>query len=187
MILIVVAVSLCMIACLTSVSISGTKMRKIISEPSLAAFAVRKFSPSFSSRRKNKSSTSIRTAGLAQPPYPPVSKCPSEASINEHHEELNCSLSLEAVSAEPLRCSSNHEGKELMNIVLPVSVDTAFNLLFTASKFNLDFLALQKTYDINLGQWKEGKNKGEKTRKCSFTITLNNPLGPKTALCTQEQ
>ncbi|CAG0903443.1 unnamed protein product, partial [Darwinula stevensoni] len=42
-------------------------------------------------------------------------------------------------------------------------------------------------HHIEYGQWKEGENEGEKIRKLSYHVQLNNPLGPKTALCTQDQ
>ena len=41
--------------------------------------------------------------------------------------------------------------------------------------------------DIEYGQWEEDKNEGERVRKLSYRIQLNNPLGPKTGLCTQDQ
>ena len=50
------------------------------------------------------------------------------------------------ISAEPLRCSSRHGGRQLIDIVLPVSVDEVFQLLFTASIFQRNFLAIRKTF-----------------------------------------
>ena len=57
---ILVVVSLGTIFCLAAVVSHLPKMRKIISEPSLAAYLIRKQSPSLSRLRKNSSSLSVK-------------------------------------------------------------------------------------------------------------------------------
>lgn len=37
------------------------------------------------------------------------------------------------------QCSSSHEGRQMLRVVLPISVDQLFTLLFTNSKFFVDF------------------------------------------------
>lgn len=37
------------------------------------------------------------------------------------------------------QCTSQHEGRQLLQVVLPVSVDQLFTLLFTNAKFFVDF------------------------------------------------
>ncbi|CAG0899981.1 unnamed protein product [Darwinula stevensoni] len=169
------------------VSFSSKKMRKIISEPSLAAYATRKHSPSLSRRWKNSFSVSVKGPRRGYPPEAPISDFAEDAEAAEHRKEKDCSFLQEPVHAEPLRCSSSHEGRQFINIVLPVSVDTVFQFLFTASKFQMDFIALRESFDVNLGEWTEDENTSEKTRSLSCQVQLNNPLGPKTALSKQNQ
>ena len=91
------------------------------------------------------------------------------------------------------------EGRELVNEVYPVSVDQLFTLLFTNSKFYLDFHANRKTFgksklslikDFYLQNFKfshmnqtpwtpKGDNESEKVREVSFTLSLTHPMGPK--------
>lgn len=40
----------------------------------------------------------------------------------------------------------NHEGKEVLNDIFPMSVDQVFTLIFTGSKFYNDLLESRKTY-----------------------------------------
>lgn len=37
------------------------------------------------------------------------------------------------------QCTSQHEGRQMLRVILPVSVDQLFTLLFTNSKFFVDF------------------------------------------------
>ncbi|CAG0890850.1 unnamed protein product [Darwinula stevensoni] len=163
---ILLALSLCTIVCFKVVSFSTKTMRKIISEPSLTVFATRKHSPSLSCHRKNSSSVSVTDARRGY-----------STELSESNFAGNAEIPENPLHAEPLRCSSSHEGRELINIILPVSVDAVFQLLFTASKFQRDFFLIRKTFDIEYGQWKEGENEGEKIRKLSYHVQLNNPLG----------
>lgn len=42
-------------------------------------------------------------------------------------------------------CSSLHEGRQLSKATLPIHIDQLFTLLFTNSKFFLDFHTVRKT------------------------------------------
>ena len=72
------------------------------------------------------------------------------------------------------------EGRELANEVYPMNVDQLFTLLFTNSKFYMDFHANRKTFDMNQSPWTpRSENEAEKVREVSFTLSLTHPMGPK--------
>ncbi|KAK4883580.1 hypothetical protein RN001_006899 [Aquatica leii] len=83
-------------------------------------------------------------------------------------------------------CTSPHEGKEMFKEVITMHVDQLFTLLFTSSKFFLDFHASRKTTDLAQTSW-ENANDNTKTRTVSLTIALNQPVGPKTCQVLETQ
>ena len=61
-----------------------------------------------------------------------------------------------------------------------MNVDQLFTLLFTNSKFYMDFHANRKTFDMNQSPWTpRSENEAEKVREVSFTLSLTHPMGPK--------
>ncbi|CAG0903638.1 unnamed protein product [Darwinula stevensoni] len=142
------------------------KMKKFISEPSLAS-ATRKHSPSLSRHWKNSSSVSVKDPRRGYPPETSGFVFAGDAAVIEYREGVGLLI-------VQRRFCKGH-------------VDTVFQFLFTASKFQMDFLALQESFDVNLGQWMEDNNTGEKTRSLSCQVQLNNPFSPKTALSKQNQ
>lgn len=89
------------------------------------------------------------------------------------------------IGDELIVCPAKHEGREIINVVLPMSVDELFTLLFTNSTFYMDYLTnTLKSTDLQMGQWEEG---GEKTRNFSYTIPLNNNIGIKSCRTTEHQ
>ena len=44
------------------------------------------------------------------------------------------------IGDELIVCPAKHEGREIINVVLPMSVDELFTLLFTNSTFYMDYL-----------------------------------------------
>ncbi|ODM93267.1 GRAM domain-containing protein 1B [Orchesella cincta] len=82
-----------------------------------------------------------------------------------------------AVSTVPPVCPVDHSnGKETMNTVIPCNIDQLFTMLFTNSKFYLDFQLSRKTCDINQSDWQLG-DRSQKTRQ--LTITYKNTLVPE--------
>lgn len=45
----------------------------------------------------------------------------------------------------------HHQGKELLNTVIPLSVDTTYNLLAMQDQFMIDVYNIRKTYGENSG------------------------------------
>ncbi|XP_014086496.2 protein Aster-B isoform X2 [Bactrocera oleae] len=83
-------------------------------------------------------------------------------------------------------CTSAHEGRQLVHTILPINVDTLFNLLFSKSKFLMDFHAMRKTENMSFGEWLTDED-GKKTRAVSLTVQLLASVGPKTARVTETQ
>lgn len=66
-------------------------------------------------------------------------------------------------------------------------VDQLFTLLFTNSKFFLDFHATRKTSDLTQSAWMHNSQTGQKTRVVTLTVTITQVIGPKSAQVTETQ
>lgn len=84
-------------------------------------------------------------------------------------------------------CTELHEGKILMNETIPLHVDSLFTLLFTSSKFFLDFHASRKTTDLTQTAWSHNGGDGTKIRIVNLTVPLTQTMGPKTSQVTETQ
>ncbi|XP_075151791.1 GRAM domain containing 1B isoform X2 [Haematobia irritans] len=83
-------------------------------------------------------------------------------------------------------CTSPHEGRQLVHTILPINIETLFNLLFSKSKFLLDFHALRKSTDLVFGDWVRN-DEGQRTRTVNLTVQLAASVGPKTSKVTEFQ
>lgn len=54
------------------------------------------------------------------------------------------------ISDEIITCPIPHEGREMFSMVIPISVDELFTLLFTNSSFYIDFIQNTRKYTGNL-------------------------------------
>ncbi|XP_061449156.1 protein Aster-B isoform X2 [Rhineura floridana] len=77
-------------------------------------------------------------------------------------------------------------GRQFMNEVFNFSVDKLYDLLFTDSQFLRDFMEQRRFSDIVFHPWKKEQT-GNQSRVILYTITLTNPLAPKTATVTETQ
>ncbi|XP_019342842.1 protein Aster-B isoform X2 [Alligator mississippiensis] len=77
-------------------------------------------------------------------------------------------------------------GRQYVNDVFNFSVDKLYDLLFTDSQFQRDFMEQRRFSEILFHPWKKEEN-GNQTRVILYTITLTNPLAPKTATVTETQ
>lgn len=73
-----------------------------------------------------------------------------------------------------------------MNETVSLHVDQLFTLLFTSSKFYLDFHASRKTTDLTQTAWGHNSD-GTKSRVVNLTVALNQTMGPKTSQVTETQ
>ncbi|CAB1316730.1 unnamed protein product [Coregonus sp. 'balchen'] len=78
-------------------------------------------------------------------------------------------------------------GKQYINEVYEFSVDKMYDILFTESTFMRDFLEQRRFSDIVYHPWKKEKESGNQTREIMYTVSLTNPLAPKTATVTETQ
>ncbi|XP_025830543.1 GRAM domain-containing protein 1B isoform X2 [Agrilus planipennis] len=85
------------------------------------------------------------------------------------------------------KCSVPHEGRTMFNEVMPIHVDQLFTLLFTSSKFFLDFHASRKTTDLTQTAWTHNAENNTKSRVVNLTIPLMQTVGPKSAQVTENQ
>nr|KAF6403453.1 GRAM domain containing 1B [Molossus molossus] len=77
-------------------------------------------------------------------------------------------------------------GRQYVNEIFNLSVDKLYDLLFTDSPFQRDFMEQRRFSDIIFHPWKKEEN-GNQSRLILYTITLTNPLAPKTATVRETQ
>uniref|UniRef100_A0A182JL53 Uncharacterized protein n=1 Tax=Anopheles atroparvus TaxID=41427 RepID=A0A182JL53_ANOAO len=83
-------------------------------------------------------------------------------------------------------CDSLHSGRQLVHTILPINVDVMFELLFSRSRFLMEFHEARKTTDMEPGEWKVNKD-GLKERVVTLTIAITQTIGPKNAHVTETQ
>ncbi|KAH8267522.1 hypothetical protein KR018_012468 [Drosophila ironensis] len=83
-------------------------------------------------------------------------------------------------------CTSTHEGRQIVHTILPISVDTLFNMLFSKSKFLTDFHAQRKSTDLIMGEWSKNEE-GLNVRTVNVTVQLAASVGPKSSKVTEYQ
>uniref|UniRef100_A0A182NRF0 VASt domain-containing protein n=1 Tax=Anopheles dirus TaxID=7168 RepID=A0A182NRF0_9DIPT len=86
----------------------------------------------------------------------------------------------------PAECDSLHSGRQLVHTILPINVDVLFELLFSPSKFLMEFHEVRKTTDMVPGDWKLNKD-NLKERVVTLTIAITQTIGPKNAHVTETQ
>lgn len=84
-------------------------------------------------------------------------------------------------------CTAVHEGRQMNKAILPIHVDQLFTLLFTNSKFFLDFHTARKTTDLVQSAWTQNNQTGQKMRTISLTVSLTQSVGPRTSQITEIQ
>ncbi|XP_076325279.1 protein Aster-B-like [Tachypleus tridentatus] len=92
---------------------------------------------------------------------------------------------LDDIGEIPCMCST-HDGKEMMNCIIPLPIDQVFTLVFTGSKFFHDLLTSRKTFNIMESPWQLCGESGHKMRQVTYTLTLNHSMA-KTAQTTETQ
>ncbi|KAM3614641.1 uncharacterized protein V6R79_017378 [Siganus canaliculatus] len=79
-------------------------------------------------------------------------------------------------------------GRLHVNTVVRMSVDKLHDLLFSADTHFIQHLFSQRHFtDLSVGEWQQDSSSGNTSRVLSYTIALNNPLGPKTAPVVETQ
>ncbi|XP_052853984.1 protein Aster-B isoform X9 [Drosophila gunungcola] len=109
-----------------------------------------------------------------------VESVPTDVSDSSDSEENNLPF------VPTTECTSTHEGRQIVHTILPINVDTLFNLLFSKSKFITDFHAMRKSTDLVLGEWTRNEE-GLLGRTVNVTVQLAASVGPKTSKVTEYQ
>uniref|UniRef100_A0A8C8G268 VASt domain-containing protein n=1 Tax=Oncorhynchus tshawytscha TaxID=74940 RepID=A0A8C8G268_ONCTS len=79
-------------------------------------------------------------------------------------------------------------GRLHINMVVRMSVDKLHDLLFSADTHFIQHLFSQRHFtDLSVREWQQDSCTGNTNRILSYTIAINNPLGPKTAPVVETQ
>ncbi|XP_053097423.1 protein Aster-B isoform X3 [Pangasianodon hypophthalmus] len=114
---------------------------------------------------------------------------PSPSLDFNDNEDLPTELSDSSETHDDGEVQAFHDdlnGKQYINEVYKFSVDKLYDLLFTESQFMRDFLELRRFSDVVYHPWKK-EEMGDQSREIMYTISITNPLAPKTATVTETQ
>uniref|UniRef100_A0A8C6NL14 GRAM domain containing 1B n=1 Tax=Nothobranchius furzeri TaxID=105023 RepID=A0A8C6NL14_NOTFU len=103
--------------------------------------------------------------------------------------ELSDSSETHDEGTYPSEVQAFHEdlnGRQHINEVYKFSVDKLYDILFTESQFMSEFMEQRRFSDVVYHPWKK-EEAGNQTRVILYTISLSNPLAPKTATVTETQ
>ncbi|XP_016338161.1 GRAM domain-containing protein 1A-like isoform X2 [Sinocyclocheilus anshuiensis] len=78
-------------------------------------------------------------------------------------------------------------GRLHINTVVRMSVDKLHDLLFSDIHFIQHLFSQRHFTDLSVHEWQQDSSSGNSSRVLSYTIAINNPLGPKTAPVVETQ
>ncbi|XP_048008337.1 protein Aster-A isoform X2 [Megalobrama amblycephala] len=78
-------------------------------------------------------------------------------------------------------------GRLHINTVVRMSVDKLYDLLFSDTHFIQHLFSQRHFTDLSVHEWQQDSSSGSSSRVLSYTIAINNPLGPKTAPVVETQ
>ncbi|XP_070685034.1 protein Aster-B [Pempheris klunzingeri] len=119
----------------------------------------------------------------------PGGPVPSPSLDFNDNEDLPTELSDSSETHDEGEVQAFHEdlnGRQYINEVYKFSVDKLYDILFTESQFMSDFMEQRRFSDVVYHPWKK-EEAGNQTREILYTISLSNPLAPKTATVTETQ
>ncbi|KAJ0063633.1 hypothetical protein NL108_004488 [Boleophthalmus pectinirostris] len=122
-------------------------------------------------------------------PSEPGAPVPSPSLDFNDNEDIPTELSDSSETHDEGEVQAFHEdlnGRQHINEVYKFSVDKLYDLLFTESQFMSDFMEQRRFSEIVFHPWRKEEN-GDQTREILYTISLSNPLAPKTATVTETQ
>ncbi|XP_061072274.1 protein Aster-B isoform X7 [Conger conger] len=123
-----------------------------------------------------------RSSESSVPPPPP------SLDFNDN-EDIPTELSDSSETHDEGEVQAFHEdlnGRQYINEIYKLSVDKLYGILFTESQFMNDFMEQRRFSDVVYHPWKK-EGEGNQTREILYTISLSNPLAPKTATVTETQ
>uniref|UniRef100_A0AAX7SHI5 VASt domain-containing protein n=1 Tax=Astatotilapia calliptera TaxID=8154 RepID=A0AAX7SHI5_ASTCA len=119
----------------------------------------------------------------------PAGPVPSPSLDFNDNEDIPTELSDSSETHDEGEVQAFHEdlnGRQHINEIYKFSVDKLYDILFTESQFMSDFMEQRRFSDIVYHPWKKEED-GNQTREIMYTISLSNPLAPKTATVTETQ
>ncbi|KAK2894977.1 hypothetical protein Q8A67_012206 [Cirrhinus molitorella] len=123
-------------------------------------------------------------------PASPLDPVPPPSLDFNDNEDLPTDLSDSSETNDEVdEVQAFHEdlnGRQYINEVYKFSVDKLYSILFTESQFMTDFMEQRRFTDVVYHPWKK-EVAGNQTRAIMYTISLTNPLAPKTATVTENQ
>uniref|UniRef100_A0A672NGW1 GRAM domain containing 1B n=1 Tax=Sinocyclocheilus grahami TaxID=75366 RepID=A0A672NGW1_SINGR len=129
------------------------------------------------------------TSGSAHAPVPIPVPVPSPSLDFNDNEDLPTELSDSSETHDEGEVQAFQEdlnGKLYINEVYMFSVDKLYDILFTESQFMREFLEQRRFSDVVYNPWRK-EDTGNQSREIMYTISLSNPLAPKTATVTETQ
>uniref|UniRef100_A0A8C5D188 GRAM domain containing 1Bb n=1 Tax=Gadus morhua TaxID=8049 RepID=A0A8C5D188_GADMO len=118
----------------------------------------------------------------------PAGPAPSP-SLDFNDNDIPTELSDSSETHDEGEVQAFHEdlhGRQYINEVYKFSVDKLYHILFTESQFMSDFMEQRRFSEVVYHPWKKDEA-GNQTRDIMYTISLSNPLAPKTATVTETQ
>ncbi|XP_029963605.1 protein Aster-B isoform X3 [Salarias fasciatus] len=119
----------------------------------------------------------------------PGGPVPSPSLDFNDNEDIPTELSDSSETHDEGEVQAFHEdlnGRQYINEVYKFNVDKLYDILFTESQFMSDFMEQRRFSDVVYHPWKK-EEAGNQTREILYTISLSNPLAPKTATVTETQ
>uniref|UniRef100_A0A8C6KWC6 GRAM domain containing 1B n=1 Tax=Nothobranchius furzeri TaxID=105023 RepID=A0A8C6KWC6_NOTFU len=119
----------------------------------------------------------------------PGGPVPSPSLDFNDNEDIPTELSDSSETHDEGEVQAFHEdlnGRQHINEVYKFSVDKLYDILFTESQFMSEFMEQRRFSDVVYHPWKK-EEAGNQTRVILYTISLSNPLAPKTATVTETQ
>ncbi|XP_027135898.1 GRAM domain-containing protein 1B isoform X5 [Larimichthys crocea] len=119
----------------------------------------------------------------------PGGPVPSPSLDFNDNEDIPTELSDSSETHDEGEVQAFHEdlnGRQHINEVYKFSVDKLYDILFTESQFMSDFMEQRRISDVVYHPWKK-EDAGNQTREIMYTISLSNPLAPKTSTASETQ
>ncbi|XP_076591894.1 protein Aster-B isoform X5 [Chaetodon auriga] len=119
----------------------------------------------------------------------PGGPVPSPSLDFNDNEDIPTELSDSSETHDEGEVQAFHEdlnGRQHINEVYKFSVDKLYDILFTESQFMSDFMEQRRISDVVYHPWKK-EDAGNQTREIMYTISLSNPLAPKTSTVSETQ
>ncbi|CAI2318517.1 unnamed protein product [Caenorhabditis sp. 36 PRJEB53466] len=122
-------------------------------------------SPSTMQKSSDKDTSSLQSSAS--------SSDDSEHQQDEQFEEVPCPC-------------TDHVGRLLLDLELPISVEKFYELLFVEGDFQTEFNARMRVGEYVAATWVRD-HRGENTRTCHYTVSLSHAMAPRAIVVNEKQ